>query len=141
MKVIDTDTKKKDGQNKCPKCGFYMISSNCPKCGYESIHIYQEMYKSEPNELELFLKDDYLKIINNENSYQIIFLGPLYFIYYKFYPIGIILTILELFINYNIASYLSSIDTISSIALMPLFIAIIILQKFIYLLLYKESKE
>lgn len=123
-------------KNNCPKCGFYLISSNCPKCGYESEHIYIERYKTEQSDLELLLKDEYLKIIHNKNTKQIILLGPLYFSYYNFYITSFIFAVIELTINYITLSYINSMDIVSSVALMPLFIAFLIIQRIIYLSFY-----
>ena len=121
---------------KCPKCGFYIISSNCPKCGYETEHIYQEKYKTKPNDLEILLKDEYIKIIHNTNTKLIILLGPLYFSYYNFYLISFIFTIIELTINYITLSYINSFDMISYISLMPLFMFLLIIERIIYLSFY-----
>lgn len=117
----------------CPKCGFYMMSSNCPKCGYERGTIYQEKYQTQTNDLELLLKDEYQKIIHNQNNHLILILGSLYFAYYNFYFLSFIFTSLELFIYYIIISFLNSIDTVSNIALTPLFIFGFILLRIIYL--------
>lgn len=122
--------------NKCPKCGFYLISSNCPKCGYESNHIYLEKYKTEQNDLELLLKDEYLKIIHNKNRILIILLGPLYFSYYNLYIPSIIFTIIELYIHYIMSLNLMTGGTLSTILVILLFIVDFIFSRLIYLLFY-----
>lgn len=122
--------------NKCPKCGFYLISSNCPKCGYESEHIYIERYKTEQSDLELLLKDEYLKIIHNKNRQLIILLGPLYFSYYNLYIPSIIFTIIELYINYIMSLNLMTGGTLSTILLILLFIMDFIFLRLIYLSFY-----
>ena len=121
---------------KCPKCGFYIISSNCPKCGYESNHIYLEKYKTKPNDLELLLKDDYLKLIHNKNKILIILLGPLYFSYYNFYLPSYIFTSIELYIHYIMSKNLNTGGTLSAILLILLFIVDFIFLRIIYLSFY-----
>ena len=122
----------------CPKCGFFILNSNCPKCGYESNHIYLEKYKTTPNDLELMLKDDYQKIIQNNNKKLIILLGPLYLSYYKFYLPSLIFTIIELYIHYIMSVNLTIHEKFSGILLVLLFILDFIALRAIYLTFYNE---
>lgn len=125
-------------KNFCPKCGFYMISSNCPKCGYEKEHFYTKKYDTEYTDIELFLKDDYLKIIHNKNKFKIILLGPLYFSYYNCYITSIIFSIIELYIHYIMSLNLMTGGTLSSILLILLFIVDFIFLRIIYLTFYNN---
>ena len=124
--------------NKCPKCGLYMISSNCPKCGYESEHIYLKKYKTEVSDLEFLLKDEYLKIIHNKNLFKIILLGPLYFSYYNFYIPSYIFTTIELFIHYIMSKNLNTGGTLSTTLLILLFIMDFMFLRIIYLTFYNN---
>lgn len=122
----------------CPKCGFYMISSNCPKCGYEKEHFYTKKYDTKQSDLELLLKDDYLKIIHNRNRFKIILLGPLYFSYYNFYIPSIIFSIIELYIHHIMSLNLMTGGTLSSILLILLFVVDFIFLRIIYLTFYNN---
>ena len=52
MKVIDTDTKKKDGQNKCPKCGSSDITYNIKKEKLICSYCYTEFDKEEIDDIK-----------------------------------------------------------------------------------------
>lgn len=125
-------------KNNCPKCGFYMMSSNCPKCGYESEHFYRNKYQTTPDDLELFLKDEHLRIIHNKNFFKIILLGPLYFSYYNFYIPSFIFTIIEVFIHYIMGRNLNNGGTLSTILLILLFVIDFIFLRITYLSFYNS---
>ena len=81
---------------KCPKCGFGLVDNNyCVRCGYiKNITIEKmEKYQEPTKEIELYLKEDYLKILHQENILKILILGPFYLGYLNFPILG---TVLEL---------------------------------------------
>ena len=91
---------------------------------------------AEQNDLELLLKDEYLKIIHNKNRLLIILLGPLYFSYYNLYIPSVIFTIVELYIHYVMSLNLMTGGTLSTILVILLFIVDFIFLRLIYLSFY-----
>ena len=88
---------------KCPKCGFGLVDNNyCVRCGYvKNITIEKmEKYQEPTKEIELYLKEDYLKILHQENILKILILGPFYLGYLNFPILGTILELIELIILY-----------------------------------------
>ena len=90
---------------KCPKCGMPLMKDSdhhfCPYCGHldEDRQIKMKTEDKE-TDMELFLGDDYLKIINNDTWLSCLLLGPLYFCYRGFLLLGFLLMVLEWFIWY-----------------------------------------
>ncbi len=88
---------------KCPKCGFILTDNNyCIKCGYykgKSISNIDK-YENEIDDLQFLLKDEYVKIVHNENLGLLFILGPLYFSYYHCIFSSIIGIILEFSISW-----------------------------------------
>lgn len=84
-------------KEKCPKCGFYLTNHTyCVKCGYTKNVFSTGMEKyTTQNDVELYMKNSYRKVVYNQNLFLIFLLGPLYFSYFKFYGIGFLLFFLE----------------------------------------------
>lgn len=81
----------------CPKCGFHLTNHTyCVKCGYTKNVFSTDMKKyTNQNDVELYMKNSYKKVVYNKNLFLIFLLGPLYFSYFKFYGIGFLLFFLE----------------------------------------------
>lgn len=95
-------------KEKCPKCNFYLTENYCVKCGYTKNIFSTNIKKYDSiNEVELYLKDNYQKVVYNKNLLLIFILGPLYFSYFKFYILGFTLFIIEFMISYVINNLLS----------------------------------
>ena len=116
---------------KCPKCGKNMNKDFCMFCGYMLNGNYIHKTNYEVNDLAKVLGDDYDKVIRNENTSFIFFLGPLYFAYRNYFFLGIMLELI------NLTSYLIVMRIISAIfgPQFPLFLFYIFL--FLYFILNK----
>lgn len=90
-------------KEKCPKCNFYLTDNYCVKCGYtKNVFVNDNNQYNNTNDIELYLKNTYPKIVYNKNLLCIFILGPLYFSYFKFYLLGFILFTIEFMISYLI---------------------------------------
>ncbi len=93
---------------KCPRCGMPMLKDSnhtfCSHCGYlddgKEIHGYREQQASD---LEIYLGQEYDKIIRNDTPSLCFILGPLYFLYRGFLFLGVLLEVLELYLCYLIS--------------------------------------
>ena len=94
-------------KEKCPECGFYLSNhSYCVKCGYTKNVFSTDMKKyTNQNDVELYMKNSYIKVVYNKNLFLIFLLGPLYFSYFKFYGIGFLLFFLEFIDAYFIFNF------------------------------------
>ena len=84
----------------CPKCGHKLKRNFCTRCGIminDNGEIVSLKAKEEDHSLEDFLGEDYYKFFQ-KNNLSAFFLGPLYFVYHKFYLFGIMLGYLEILI-------------------------------------------
>jgi hypothetical protein len=79
------------------------IDSFCVRCGYNKNLFITDVSKYQhENELEVYMKDNYQKVIYNKNLFVIFLLGPLYFSFFKFYLLGFGLFLIELILSYFI---------------------------------------
>ena len=86
----------------CPSCHHKLKRNYCTRCGImigKNNEIVSLREKEEDHSLEYFLGEDRYKFFQN-NNFAAFFLGPLYFVYYKFYLLGISLGYLEILILY-----------------------------------------
>ena len=90
-------------EQKCPQCGFSLTNNSyCVRCGYvKKVTITDmEKYKETKKDIELYLKEDYLKILHGENTILIFILGLFYLSYLNYPILGVILEGIELVILY-----------------------------------------
>lgn len=84
----------------CPKCHIKSAGNFCIRCGYidEDTHMKDHQINFEKSDLEKHLKDDYMKILYNQNKKAIFILGPLYLAYRDHFYLSFILGIFDILI-------------------------------------------
>lgn len=94
----------------CKNCGQKMNRDFCIFCGYmKNGSFIQKEGKETLEDLEIYLEEDYQKILRNETYFATFLLGPLYLCYRKFFLTGFLLEILNAFLYLvliHVASYL-----------------------------------
>lgn len=94
---------------KCPNCGKSMTKDFCMYCGYMKTGEFVDYNKEkEVSDIELFLGDDYNKILRNKTYISTFLLGPLYLCYRKFFTIGFLLEIVNVFLFF-LFTYIGSV--------------------------------
>ncbi|MDO5002742.1 MAG: hypothetical protein Q4E39_00740 [bacterium] len=82
---------------KCPNCGKMMKREFCMFCGYMINGNYIHNTESAISDLELYLGEEYSKIIRNQNYFITFIFGPLYLCFRGFFFTGFILEIFNCF--------------------------------------------
>lgn len=86
---------------KCPMCGKPLMKdvqhTFCPYCGYlDDGEIIQKYKGNKASDLEIYLGNDYDKIVRNNTFFPSLVLGPLYFCFRGFLLLGLIFQALEI---------------------------------------------
>lgn len=86
----------------CPNCHIKMTGDFCIRCGYidEDTHMKDHQINFEKSDLEKYLKNDYVKILYNQNKKAIFILGPLYLAYREHFYLSFILGIFDILIMF-----------------------------------------
>ena len=106
---------------KCPKCGKVSKRDFCIYCGYKEDGTYIRNKQAEETLMELYFGEDFDKVTFNNNLFSSILLGPLYFIRYKLFFIGIFFTLLDSICNFIVLEISTMTITSGTTTLIRLF--------------------
>lgn len=93
---------------KCPNCSKNMTKDFCMYCGYMKTGEFVDYNKKkEISDTELYLGDEYNKILRNETYISTFLFGPLYLCYRRFFIVGIFLGIIN-YVLFFLITYIGS---------------------------------
>ncbi len=89
---------------KCPNCGKPLSKNKdhlfCMYCGYlDNGNFIENMPKKNISDLEIYLGEEYDKMLRNTTYLQTFLLGPLYFCYRGYFLLGFILFPIEIYLS------------------------------------------
>lgn len=88
----------------CPNCGKFMKNNFCICCGFmENGNFIHKTYEKSHSDLELYLGNNYQKIIRNDTWLLTFLLGPLYLCFRNFFFIGFCLEIINILLFFCFA--------------------------------------